>query len=107
MPLLDVASGFFVWAAHLLTIYIGTAVCCVLGLGEASARSRSIFLMSLVLVTLAATAVVIVHALRRHRLYRTLPALGFRMSVTVGCDAIAAVAIVWQFFPLVLVPACA
>ena len=31
----------------------------------------------------------------------------FPMLVTIGCDAIALVAIVWQLFPIFLVPACA
>ena len=45
--LLDPAFGFFVWAAHLLAIYIAAAVACVVGLGGASAGARSAFLTGL------------------------------------------------------------
>ena len=104
-PLLDLAFGFFVWAAHFLVIYIGTALACVLGLGAASRGSRTTFVISLGVVTLVAVAVVVLHALRRYRQHRTQ--LPFRTSVTIGCDATATVAIAWQLFPLLLVPVCA
>lgn len=103
--LLDLAFGFFVWAAHLLVIYIGTAVACVLGLGAASTGSRTTFVISLGVVTLVSVAAVVLHGLRRYRQHRTQ--LPFRTSVTIGCDAIASVAIVWQLFPILLVPVCA
>jgi hypothetical protein len=104
-PLLDLAFGFFVWAVHLLVVYIGTALACVLGLGAASRGSRTMFVISLGVVTLLAVAVVVSHALRRYRQHRTQPA--FRTAVAMGGDAIACVAIAWQLFPLVLVPVCA
>lgn len=105
IPLLDLAFGFFVWAVHFLVIYIGTALACALGLGAASADSRTTFVTSLAVVTLVAVAAVVLHALRRYREHRTQPA--FRTSVAMGGDAIACVAIAWQLFPLVLVTVCA
>ncbi len=104
--LLDSTFGHFVWAAHFLTIYIATAISCQLGLGAASAGTRTIFLTVLALVTVAAAAVVVSHAVRRYRQYRELPDLRFRMSVTIGNDAIATVGITWQLFAILLVPAC-
>jgi hypothetical protein len=104
--LLDPAFGFFVWAAHFLAVYVVTAVACVLGLGAASTGARSTFLATFALATVAAAAVTLLHALRRHRQQRALPELHFRMSVTIGSDAIASVAIIWQLFPILLVPAC-
>ena len=104
-PLLDLAFGFFVWAVHFLVVYIGTALACVLGLSAASRGSRTIFVISLGVVTLVAVAVVVLHALRRYRQHRTQPA--FRTAVAMGSDAIACVAIAWQLFPLLLVPVCA
>ena len=36
-----------------------------------------------------------------------LPKKSFRMSIAIGGDAIAAVAILWQLFPFLMVPLCA
>ena len=105
--LLDVAFGFLVWGIHFLAIYIAAAVACVLGLGTAGAASRTAFWTALALVTVAAIAVVVLHALRGYRQYRNEPEQRFRMSVTIGCDAIATVAIAGQLIPLLLVPLCA
>jgi hypothetical protein len=46
-------------------------------------------------------------AKRRYRQQQDVPAQRFRMSVTIGGDAIAMLAIVLQFFPILLVPLCA
>jgi hypothetical protein len=53
-PLLDVAFGFFVWALHLLAIYITTAIACQLGLDAASANTRRAFLTILAIVAVVA-----------------------------------------------------
>jgi hypothetical protein len=105
--LLDPAFGHFVWAAHFLAVYIGAAVACVLGLGAAGEGARTIFLAVLVALTVVATAVVVGHAIWRHRQYRDLPDQRFRMMVTIGNSGIATVGIVWQLFPILLVPVCA
>jgi len=105
--LLDPAFGHFVWAAHFLAVYIGAAVACVLGLGAAGAGARTIFLVALVALTVVATGVVLAHAAWRYRQYRGVPDRRFRMVVTIGNSGIAAVGIVWQLFPILLVPACA
>ncbi|HEU4630044.1 MAG TPA: hypothetical protein VFS08_09855 [Gemmatimonadaceae bacterium] len=105
--LLDTAFGYFVWAAHFLVVYIATAVSCQLGLGTAGARTRTTFLAVLALVTVAAVAIVALHTVRRYRRQRELPERRFRMAVTIGNDAIAAVAIAWQLLAIALVPLCA
>jgi len=105
--LLDPAFGHFVWAAHFLMVYIGTAVACVLGLGAAAEGARTTFLIVLMGLTAVAAAVVVGHAIWRHRQYRDLPDQRFRMVVTIGNDGIATVGIVWQLFPILLVPVCA
>ena len=89
-PLLDAVFGFLVWAIHLLAIYIATALACVLGLGTAAAGTRMGFLTILALVTVVAAASVVLHALRRYRQQRAVLEQRFRMSITIGCDAIAA-----------------
>jgi hypothetical protein len=105
--LLDGTFGFFVWAAHLLAIYVATALACNFGLGGASGRARASFATALVVVTVAAGAITVLHALRRYRQQRNVPELGFRMLITVGCDAMATLAIAWQLLAVALVPMCA
>jgi len=105
--LLDPAFGLFIWAAHFLAVYVGTAVACVLGLGTASPGARTTFLTVLVALTAVAAALVVGHALWRYRQYRDLPDRRFRMVLTIGNAGIATVGIGWQLFPILLVPVCA
>lgn len=105
--LLDPVFGFFVWAAHFLIVYIATAVACVLGLGEAGAGVQSAFLTGLGVVTAVSAGILVLHAVWRYRQQRGVPAHRFRVSVTAGGDAIATVAILLQFFPILMVPLCA
>jgi hypothetical protein len=105
--LLDPAFGHFIWAVHFLAVYVGAAVACVLGLGAAGEGARTTFLVVLVALTVVATVVVVGHAIWRHRQYRDLPEQRFRMVLTIGNSGIATVGIVWQLFPLLLVPVCA
>jgi hypothetical protein len=105
-PLLDSAFGFFVWAIHLLVVYVSTAIACQLGLGNAGEPSRSVYLTALIGVTIAAAAVVVLHGVRRYRKDRDDLERRFRMLITVGCDALATLAIAWQIFPLLLIPPC-
>ena len=106
--ILDLAFGFFVWAIHLLVVYVATAIYCVLHPGAAETGIPPMFLAALVVITIAAAAAVLGHAgLRYLRKLKAPHVDGFRLAVTVGCDAIAAVAIVLLLFPIRLVPACA
>ena len=105
--LLDPIFGHFVWAAHFLAVYIGAAVACVLGLGAAGEGTQATFLTVLVALTVLATVVVVAHAIWRFRQYRDFPDQRFRMAVTIGNSGIATVGIVWQLFPILLVPVCA
>ena len=102
--LLDLAFGFFIWAAHFLIVYVGTAVSCAL---EPTAAGGLTLTAALVLTTIVAAAIVVLHAVRRYSQQHELTERHFPMSVTIGCDAIALVGIVWQLFPIFLVPACA
>ena len=105
--LLDPVFGYFVWAAHFLIVYVGAALACVLGLGSASSGVRAAFIAALVIVTLAAAAIAIMHALRRYRQFHDTEDQSFRLSITLGNSAIATVGIVWQLFPILLAPVCA
>lgn len=106
LPLLDAVFGFFIWLAHLLVIYIAAALFCGLGFGATGAGTRTTFVAVLALVTVAAAAVVLLHAVRRYRQRGETPEQRFRMRLTIGCDAIAVVGIAWQLFPILLVPLC-
>ena len=63
--------------------------------------------MALVVVTLAAAALAVGHAVLRLRQDRHRPERRFRLATTIGCDALAGVAILFQLFALTLVPVCA
>jgi hypothetical protein len=104
--LLAPVFGFFIWVVHFLAVYAATAVACVLGLGAADASVRSTFATALVIVTLAAAAVVGLHALKTYRRRGEVPNRRFLRGITIGHDAIAAVAILYQLFPILLVPVC-
>jgi cytochrome bd-type quinol oxidase subunit 2 len=105
-PLLDSAFGFFVWAVHFLAVYVSTAIACQLGLGNAGQASRTVYATVLIGVTIAAAAIVVLHAIRRYRRDREDAERRFRLWVTVGCDTLATIAIAWQIFPLLLIPPC-
>jgi hypothetical protein len=105
--LLDAMFGFFVWVAHLLVIYAGTALACQFGLATAGRGARVTAVTVLVIMTIVAGGAVVLHALRRYREQRDVADLRFRMAVTVGCDTIATVAIAWQLLAILLVPICA
>jgi hypothetical protein len=103
--LLDLAFGFFIWAAHFLLVYVGAALACALA--PDAAGSSAVLQTVLALATFGAAAAVVLHGLRHYRRQRNAPDERFPAAVAIGCDAIAFIAIVWQLFPVFLVPACA
>lgn len=103
--LLDPAFGFFVWAAHFLLIYISQATACVLGFGGAGAQAQWLAHAALAALTLAALLVIGLHALRAHRRGPELRE-GFLNRLTIGNDAIAAVGVAWQLYPILMLPLC-
>ena len=94
----ELGFGFFVWAAHFVLIYVGAAMACVLKAGDLGPVW--------VAVTVVAAAVVAGHGLTRYRRAKTMPDEDFARTVTVGGDAIALVAILWQLLAIAIVPAC-
>lgn len=105
-PLLDLGFGFYAWAMHLLLVYTSTAIACQIGLG-ADTAGQPAFRAWLVAITVVAIAMVVLHAARRYRAFRGLTRRRFRMSVTLGADAIATVAIAWQLVAVLMMPLCA
>jgi hypothetical protein len=104
--LLDPVFGFGVWAAHLLMVYVSTAVMCQLGLGSREASVHSSVLISLSVVTFVAAALVLWHAVKRYRQRQEMRDHGFLVRIAIGHDAVAALAIVSQLMPLWMVPLC-
>jgi hypothetical protein len=104
--LLDPLFGHFLWAAHFLVIYIAAALACTLGIDMASTGVRTAFVATLALITLGAAALLFLHGRRRYRQYSGVEDKAFRLAVTLGNSAIAAVGIVWQLFPILLSPLC-
>lgn len=104
--ILDPAFGLFVWAAHLIVIYVAQAVACVLGIPERSARAETVVLAGLAAVTVLAAAIVAAHGVRRHRQQPETDDQRFLFNIAVGQDAIAALAILWQLIPIFMVPIC-
>jgi hypothetical protein len=103
--LLDPAFGFFVWAIYFLLVYCTTAVLCAQGVrpvGDSIWWPGAYFAVA---ATLVALAVVLGHALLTWRKHRQRSER-FLMWITVAHDGVAAVAIAWMLFPLLLVPAC-
>jgi hypothetical protein len=96
--LLDPAFGFFVWAAHLVAIYVVEAVACQLG--------RTNFVTALVIMTLGAAAIVLWHGAKRYSQRHETRDHGFLLRIAVGHDALAALAILWQLFATLMVPVC-
>jgi hypothetical protein len=104
--LLGLVFGFLVWILHFLAVYAVTALACVLGLGAAGVGVRSTFVTALVIVTVAAAAIVVLHALKQYWRRDEAPNRRFLRRIAIGHDAIATVAILYQLFPILMVPAC-
>ena len=104
--LLDSVFGFVVWAVHLLIVYVSTAVACQLGLGSQPSSVQSTAVATLCLVTFATAAIVVWHAIRRYRQQSRMRDEGFLARIAVGHDSVAALAILWQLMPLLMVPLC-
>ena len=103
--LLDPLFGLFVWAIHFLIVYAGAAVACVLR-ADADPAQHSMVLAGLVGITLLAAAIVVAHGLRTWRHREPVLDNRFLIRVTVGHDALAAVAILWQLLPILMAPLC-
>ena len=104
--LLDSVFGFGVWAVHLLIVYVASAVACQVGLGSQPGSVQSGVVGTLCVVTLAAAAIVVWHGIRRYRQQSHMRDRGFLERIAVGHDAVAALAILWQLMPLLMVPLC-
>ena len=51
-------------------------------------------------------ALLLLHGFRRFRQYRVTPERRFRLAITLGVDALAGLAILMQFYPILMLPVC-
>jgi hypothetical protein len=103
--LLGSAFGFFVWAAHLLVVYVAEAVACQLAAVSVMSPGRGLIGVLAAITVIAALAVV-AHAWRMSRQWHAGTEDGFIARIAIGQDAIATLAIFWQLIPLFTVPLC-
>ena len=104
--LLDPAFGLFVWAGHLIVIYVANAVFCVLVAPSADSRAARSHVFALAAITIVAAAVVGIHGLTRYRRQPETHNHGFLIRMAVGQDALAVLAILWQLVPIFMSPVC-
>jgi hypothetical protein len=104
--LLDPVFGFFVWAGHFFVIYITEAIACQLAFAFRDERVHSGLLIVLAFITGLSAAVVMAHGFGRWKRRGEGGDHGFTVGITAGNDALAAVAILWQLFPIFTAPVC-
>lgn len=103
--LLGSAAGFYVWAAHLLIVYMAQAVACQLAVVSVASPGRGL-IMALAIFTVLAAVLVIIHGRQQWRQRHGTNDTAFLARLAAGQDAIAALAILWQLIPLFTVPLC-
>jgi hypothetical protein len=100
---LRMVSGALIWAVHFIAIYGFTSLACARGLATTQWLGIGIVAWTIgaaTMIALAAAVAVIVSATR------TAPVNGFTEWITAGVAALAALAIVWEALPAIMVPAC-
>jgi hypothetical protein len=93
---LRMGGGAMIWAAHFAVIYGLTALACARGFAALVAPA----VMVGTLLALTAIALTLSPALRGRR------AFAFEHTIAVGVAGLAAVAIVLEAVPVILIPAC-
>lgn len=102
--LLDLLFGFLVWAVHFLVVYCVNALACARGIGDATALAQSGLRSFFVFATLIGLASVGLHA--AHLWRRRGSENDFLARLGLGCNAVAAVAMMMQLLPLSLLHLC-
>ena len=103
-------SGLIAWAAQFTLIYGVAAVACARGYGGASGPGLvRLAIVAATLLALGATGLVLARALRERRRMGddTHPTDRFLADTTLLVSGLSLVAILWQGFPALIVPACA
>jgi hypothetical protein len=96
-------SGALIWAVHFMAIYGFTTLACARDFATTQWLGIGIVAWAIgaaTIIALAAAVAVVVSATR------TAPVIGFTDWITAGVAALAALAIVWEALPVIMVPAC-
>jgi hypothetical protein len=96
-------SGALIWAVHFMAIYGFTTLACARAFATTQWLGIGIVAWAIgaaTIIALAAAVAVVVSATR------TAPVIGFTDWITAGVAALAALAIVWEALPVIMVPAC-
>lgn len=92
--------------AHLIVIYVANAVICGLQVTSQLPGAERGLTLALAATTLLAAAAVAVHGWRRYGQFPETPDQQFLRAMTVGQDALAIPAILWQLVPIFMSPVC-
>jgi hypothetical protein len=101
--MLRMFSGALIWAVHFIAIYGFTTLACARGFATMQWLGVGIVAWAIgaaTMIALVAAVAVAVYATR------TVPVNGFTEWITAGVAALAALAIVWEALPAIMVPAC-
>ena len=109
--LLFAAGGFVAWAAQFTVIYGVAGVVCARGYGGVTVLGIGLVpltILAATLLALAATGLVLLGAARHRRRMdgRTPAAERFLNTTALLVGGLAAVSILWQGLPALIVPAC-
>lgn len=96
-------SGALIWAVHFMAIYGFTTLACTRGFAGAQWLGIGVVEWAIGVATLIALAAVVSIIVAATRL---TPVVGFTEWMTAGVAALAAVAIVWEALPAMMVPPC-
>jgi hypothetical protein len=96
-------SGALIWAVHFIAIYGFTTLSCARGFATTQWLGIGIVAWAIGAATMIALAVAVVVVVSAAR---TAPVIGFTDWITAGVAALAALAIVWEALPVIMVPAC-
>lgn len=104
--LVFVVGGLIVWGAHFLLIYPFNAIACTRGF----AAVAPLTILALTVLALAALAAIVYAAARNRGPLRARsgdPNQALLRMLAIGIALLAAVAVVWETIPVVMIPPCA
>jgi hypothetical protein len=96
-------SGALIWAVHFMAIYGFTTLACARDFATTQWLGIGIVAWAIGAATIIALAAAVAVAVSATR---TAPVIGFTDWITAGVAALAALAIVWEALPVIMVPAC-
>lgn len=103
---LQMSAGALIWAAHFLVIYAFTAIACARGFAGAEWLGLGVVPVTITAATLVAAGVAATMIWTGVRTLHAEAGSNFVGWMTVGCAALALLAILWETLPAFMIPAC-